>query len=101
MRDNDASLSAAVVIWTGWRESAWPDRDDARVVRRFGAAAATTLLPQIRQLADDFYASDARDKAADLREMGERAMARFRARHPEISDEAVHALAWCYTYDYK
>jgi hypothetical protein len=39
--------------------------------------------------------------AKDLVEMGAIASAQFRQKHPEISDEAIRALAWCYTYDYK
>jgi hypothetical protein len=33
--------------------------------------------------------------------MGDRAAAEFRVRHAELSDEAVAALAWCYSYDFK
>jgi hypothetical protein len=50
---------------------------------------------------NDFYASDARFAVADLTEMGDVAVDHFRKAHPEVSDEAVRALAWCYTYDYK
>jgi hypothetical protein len=97
---DEASLSTAVIVWTGWGECAWPSRDEARVVRRFGPDLASMLLPQIRQLENDFYASDARDKAQDLHEIGDLAAAQFRGKHPEVSEEAVEALAWCYTYDY-
>jgi hypothetical protein len=33
--------------------------------------------------------------------MGDIASADFRSRHPDLCDEAVEALAWCYTFDYK
>ena len=100
--DSDASLlSTAIVVWTGWGKRPWPSRDQALLIDRFGASAAEILLPQIRRLEQEFYASDARYFAADLVSMGEAAGAEFRRNHPEISEEAIEALAWCYTYDYK
>lgn len=96
-----ALLSSAIVIWTGWGETPWPARDETRLVERYGAGAAATLLPRIRELEDEFYASDARFIAADLKQMADLAEARFRELHPELSEEAIRALSWCYTYDYK
>jgi hypothetical protein len=33
--------------------------------------------------------------------MARQASAEFAAKHPDISAEAVKALAWCYTFDYR
>lgn len=98
----DASrVSNAIVVWTGWGISPWPSRDQDRVIAYFGEDIALDLLPLIRHLENEFYESDAKDTVDDLAEMGEAAAARFRGLHPEISADAVRALAWCYTYDYK
>lgn len=94
-------VSTGIIVWTGWGQTTWPARDEARLVERFGAQTAADLLPRIRELEDDFYASDARFTVADLAEMGNVAAEHFRKVHPEISDNAVLAFAWCYTYDYK
>ena len=101
MRTSAVRLSEAVVTWTGWGRTPGPARDERLVVEAFGADEAADLMPMIRQLEDDFYASDARFSAPDLEQMGEAAAADFQVRHPEISEAAVKALAWCYTYDYK
>lgn len=37
----------------------------------------------------------------NLVEMGQRAAEAFRQRYPEVSDTAIQALTWCYTFDYK
>ena len=98
----DASLlSRAIVVWTGWGQLSWPSRDERRLVDCFGAQRAATLLPRIRELEDEFYASDARAVARDIGELGDLAAVEFRRRHPELSEQAIQALAWCYTYDYK
>jgi hypothetical protein len=49
----------------------------------------------------DFYDSDAHTSATDLAAMGDEAADRFRARHPEATQDAVDALAWSYTFDDK
>lgn len=98
----DASqVSNAIVVWTGWGTSSSPARDQARVTARFGEDIALNLLPVIRQLENEFYESDAKDTVHDLVEIGDAAAARFRRLHPDISADAVRALGWCYTYDYK
>lgn len=94
-------LSEAIVVWTGWGTSAWPDRDEARVVDAFGEDFALDLLPAIRRAEEEFYESDARYTVENLAEMGDVAAERFRRVHPEIRDDAIRALAWCYTYDFK
>lgn len=98
--DGDA-VSLAVVVWTGYGHSSWPARDEDRLVSEFGPELATDLAPLVRRLEDDFYRSDAHLTAPDLRTMASEASNAFQVLHPEITDEAVAALAWCYTYDYK
>jgi hypothetical protein len=100
----DPSLvSEAIVVWTGWQESSWPTRDEGegRPATRFGAEEASTLLSRLKQLEDQFYASNARFTISDLAEAGDIAADEFRETHPEISEDAIRALAWCYTFDFK
>lgn len=101
LKENAADLSAAIVIWSGHGQFSWPHRDESRVIQSFGAEHAARLLPELRILVDDYFVSDAWRIAADLGDVGNRASQDFRALHPEISDAAVKALAWCYTYDWK
>jgi hypothetical protein len=96
---NSATVSEAIVTWTGWGRSMSPDEDEALVVRRFGATLAGELLPLVRQLVNEFYSSDAQHVPRDLSKMGEIAEGQFRQKHPELSEEAVRALGWCYTFD--
>jgi hypothetical protein len=97
-------VSDALVVWTGKGSFAWPHRGAAgelRLADRFGRDRAAELVKRIHELTSEFYASDARHTVAELSEMGDLAAREFRRRHPELSDEAVDALAWCYTFDYK
>ncbi len=91
----------AVLVWTAYGQDRMPRRDDAAVVSRFGAEIAAELLPAIKSLMDEFYLSDAKYTASDLVAMGKIATEEFRAKHPEITEEVLKALAWCYTFDFR
>jgi hypothetical protein len=53
-------------------------------------------MPAVKQ-----PASDARLSERGVVTMGRQAADAFRREHPEISDEAINALTWCYTWDFK
>jgi hypothetical protein len=99
--DKASALCRAVVAWTGYGKTPSPRRDEQHLAAELGAHEATSLLPQVRALEDDFYASDARDTASSLADMGQRASIDFRRLHPEVDELVVEAFAWCYTFDYK
>jgi hypothetical protein len=69
------------------------------VVDRFGEQQAAELMRMLRVMVDDFYASDARYTAVDLKEMEALSMEQFVKKHPSLPADAVRALAWCYTFD--
>lgn len=94
-------LTRAIVVWTGWERSSSPAHDEGAVVAAFGEEQGLDLLVRVRALEDEFYLSNANNEAPDLVAMGRQAAAEFSRKHPEIGEEAVQALAWCYTYDFK
>jgi hypothetical protein len=94
-------LIEAVRLWTGWGRSMMPSRDDARLADQLGFEFAATLLPLIKSLEDDFYSSDARFVAVDIKEMEKLSSEDFKRKHPTVADEIVKAFAWCYTFDFK
>ncbi len=98
---SSAQLVEAVRLWTGWGQSIMPSRNDKRVVDRFGEDAAAKLLPVMKSLEDDFYASDAQLVAVSPQEMEKLACEHFKRKHPTVAEEIVNAFAWCYTFDFK
>lgn len=101
MSEDVELLSEAIVVWVGWGTSPWPLRDESRVVELLGEELASLLMPAVLRAEREFYQSDARNVVAGLAQMGEVAAEQFRRSRPDLSDEAVRALAWCYTYDFK
>jgi hypothetical protein len=98
---NPDSVSRAIVVWTGWGVRTWPQRQDAAVLEVFGPSEGPSILVRVKELASEFYESEARSTVADLDEMGRVAAATFRASHPELDEEAIRAFSWCYTFDYR
>jgi RimJ/RimL family protein N-acetyltransferase len=98
---NPSLISEAIVLWIGSHRFAWPQPDDQRLLDAYGQARGRALINAVHALKAEFDESDAKRTAADLVAMGERAASEFHARHPEIADAAVEALAWAYTYDHK
>jgi len=98
---NSFQLIDAVCMWTGWGQSKMPIREDAKLVEYLGKEEADKLLPVIRALEEDFYSSNARFVATDLREMEKLSSENFKQKYPNIADEIVKAFAWCYSFDFK
>jgi hypothetical protein len=97
----NADIELAVILWTGWKKTPSPLRDNKIVIETFGEKRGGLLLEKIRHLEDDFYKSDANIKASNLAEMGSISSEQFRKLHPDLSAEIARAFAWCYTFDYK
>ena len=95
------TLTEAVKIWTGWGREFKPCRDDSILMNHFGDKIASELLSIVKFLAVEYDASEAKYTAPNLVEMGRLASEDFRRKYPEIPDEIVQALEWCYTFDYK
>ena len=95
------TLSEAIVAWTGYGVTSYPMRGERRVVEQFGVEAAVELVPLIVALEKDFYRSTAHRTVPGLAEMVAQAASEFRQRHPDLSDDAVKAFAWCYSWDWK
>ena len=76
-------------------------REEHQLMGHFGDEKARDLLPIMRWLENEFFESDAEFTVSDLTETGDRAASRFRELHPELTQDAIEVLAWCYSYDFK
>ncbi len=98
MVEDPLLISRAIVIWSGKGKRSLPVFDIALRIREFGANEAARLLPIVQDL-KDYFALDEIHGVTDLHQMDQVATCEFRQRHSEITDEAVNALSWCFTFD--
>lgn len=94
-------MAEAALLWTGRGYFAWPRRDDAAVIRRFGEEQGNQLLAALKELKHEFYESEAHLTEPNLTAMATTAAGDFRKKHPGVEEEVIQALTWCYTYDWK
>jgi hypothetical protein len=93
-------LSEALIIYTGRRTSPFPVRSVERLSEHLGSLAAADLATEVTRLDEEFYATEpTNDESLDV--AADRAAAIFATRHPDLTSDAVDALRWCYTYDWK
>jgi hypothetical protein len=95
-------LGEAIVVRTGWGVNPYPDFDLGRFKRHFGEEAAARLLPLADAMEEEFYKCEAW-RRAEL-SPGEQMLVaerEFAEKFPDMPDEAVRALGWCYAYDHK
>ena len=91
-------LSLAVVRFLGYGMATHPDEDPARLVGEFGAQMASTLEPDVRQLLDELNKLKPDWSAHSLVTAGAWAKEEIRRRHPELSQDALDALEWAFTW---
>ena len=78
-----------------------PWHGEDQIVDKFGAELAVDLVPIVKNLRDEFFASDAWITVRGLSEMVDVAKREFQVSHPEISADAVNALGRAYGFAYK
>ena len=95
----DPEFAEAFMVWVGHDARSCPACDDDAINSHYGEARAARLLPLLRLVIDDFYASDAAIRVPGMKAMVSRAKEEFAIRYPSSPPEIVEALAWCYSFD--
>lgn len=92
-------ISEAIAIWLGWHLISWPQRSSKRLAQTYGETAVPELLPILKGLKKEFDSADVSAVLSSLSDMGDAAAAQFRPKHPEITEDAIQALRWAFTFD--
>src|ERR1700683_1519678 len=100
MQNKTNELSDAVVSFLGFGSATSPRRDHARLVQKFGASHSATLESQVVSLLEELGKIQVDWSAHTLESAGEIARTDMHARHPDLSDTALRALAWKFTFDW-
>ncbi len=91
-------LSAAVTRFLGYGLSTFPDEDPARLVEAFGTKTATQLESDVTMLLEEFGQLKPDWSTHSLVTAGAWAKDNMRRSHPELSQEALDALEWAFTW---
>jgi hypothetical protein len=91
-------IGEAIVIYTGFGRSSFPRARGNDVALRFGAEAGAELKQRILLLLEELAQPVPPSEKRSRKSATEQAMEQFRPRHPELSDEALKALAWTFSF---
>src|SRR4051794_2923625 len=93
----DEVRSRAVTVYLSVGRSPTPHGDPEYLAEVFGDEAKT-LLPDVKGLIDEIWSIEVDWTTHTLVSATEMAAAEMRARHPDLSDEAIEALGWFFSY---
>jgi hypothetical protein len=94
-------LNDAIILFLGFGTASSPRRDRARLDQEFGVDHGAThesqvlnLIAEVGELAVDW-------STHSLESAGEAVRSALHGRHPDLSDVAVRALVWKFTFDWR
>lgn len=90
-------LSNAVVLYLGYGKAKSPQSNGQAVIAEFGVA----LLANVHKLMAELGAIGTDWSNHDLQSAGKMARAEMKNRHPQLSDQALDALEWKFTFDWR
>lgn len=93
-----AELCRAIVLLVGRGQNPNPALDPSRVIAEFGASEGPRLARTAMAIVDEAFAVPIDWAAHTLQSATEKVGTQLRARHPELSDEAISAILWEYSY---
>ena len=95
---NQDDLNRAIVVYVGKGFAKAPMPDKARLAHEMGPAFAREAMPHIAALLDEMSAIPVDWQAMDLNAATDHVIAAMQTRHPELSQAALDALDWLYSW---
>ena len=102
MRDSEPSdVSAAVVLFLGFGTEMMPGRLFDRLVSEFGSGRARQLAERVVELTNEIARVHVDWSEHTLVSGTALARTEMQKQHPELSDAALDALAWQFSFDWR
>ncbi len=98
MQNDINELSEAVVSFIGFGSAVAPWTDRARLIQRFGPSRGQALQSQVEDLLRELGTLNIDWSTHSLVSSGEFVHAEMHARHPDLTDSALRALAWYFMF---
>lgn len=94
-------LSEGLVVVIGFRTRNSPTRDYAALASVFGEARARDLSSQVQLVLGDLDGMQVDWSRHGLASAGDEAIRFMASRHPALTEEALEALAWTFTFSWR
>jgi hypothetical protein len=97
----DCDLSEAIPLYLGFGFASSASSGRSRLVARFGERRAAELEDAITQLVRETHAIEIDWEKHSLASAGKFVRDERAVRHPALSDKALNALVWKFTWDWR
>lgn len=101
MHISGTDLSEAVVLYLRFDDAPMPRHDHERLLAQFGPDKGQEIGQRVETLMDELGRVKIDWSAHSLDSGTDAARAEMKAKHPELSERALDALAWKFSYDWK
>ena len=99
--DVDGELSEAVVMVVGFRTSNHPRPDYTVLAHRFGSSRAQYMASKVEAILSELGKIEVDWIRNTLASGGDAVRGVMAGRHPELTEEALAALDWKFTFDWR
>jgi hypothetical protein len=102
MADIDMTdLSKAIVLFLQYGSAKSPRADEDRVIAEFGESKGRELLKRVHAIIEEANAIPVDWSKHTLASAGKLVRDEMHRRYPGLSDDALDALAWKFTFDWR
>ena len=101
MSESGSDISEAVVIFIGFGRSPFPVEDRAALSKRFGLSEAAELERLVISIVKEMHRINIDWSIYSLDTAAAKVRSEMRLKYPNLSDNAILALVWKFTYESK
>jgi hypothetical protein len=101
MSISDDDLSNAVVVFLGLGSASSPRQNRDDLAGKFGPEKGAELASQVTALVHEMNGLAIDWSVQSLESAGDIIRKEMHRRHPDLSDKALRALAWKFTFDWR
>jgi hypothetical protein len=94
-------LDQAIILYTGWKISSYPQENESRILDQFGELKGEVLIGEVREIVSELKRIQPDWERHDLTGASKWAVAELASRHIGLNDEAKSALEWLYSWWWK
>lgn len=101
MFNNQNELRQALVLYLGYGSTPYPVADGAKVVEVYGQQMGAALISDVLKLTDEVNQIKIDWSNVSLEVAGKIVRAEIHNRYPFLGDQALDAIAWKFTFDWR
>jgi hypothetical protein len=101
MKENKSNLSEALLIYVGWNTNRSPCSNELQVIDKFGDINGNSLIEDIQAIFHEVSLIPIDWSRNTLVSAGQIARNHAHNKYPDLSEDALKAVEWKFTFDWR